>query len=100
MSGIWITSSYSEANGNCVELAALNGARWTTSSRSSDNGQCVEVARVTDVVAMRDSKLGEQSPVLAVPTPPVVGVPPHPLTRHPTRPTRASALTCRSHRVT
>ncbi|RBM19073.1 DUF397 domain-containing protein [Streptomyces sp. PT12] len=46
----------------------VTGAVWIKSSRSADNGNCVEVARVTDVVAMRDSKFGEESPVLAVPT--------------------------------
>ncbi|MFJ2649694.1 DUF397 domain-containing protein [Streptomyces sp. NPDC087420] len=34
----------------------LSHAVWQKSSYSSANGQCVEVAYVSDVVAMRDSK--------------------------------------------
>ncbi|MFJ1596895.1 DUF397 domain-containing protein [Streptomyces sp. NPDC088261] len=34
----------------------LSNAVWQKSSYSSANGQCVEVAYVSDVVAMRDSK--------------------------------------------
>ncbi len=36
----WRKSSYSSANGACVEVAAT----WRKSSYSSANGQCVEVA--------------------------------------------------------
>lgn len=35
---------------------ALAGARWFKSSRSSGNGQCVEIAHLDGGVAVRDSK--------------------------------------------
>jgi hypothetical protein len=46
----WRTSSYSNPNGECVEAGNSGGA-----------GECVEVA---GSVLVRDSKLGEGSPVL------------------------------------
>lgn len=42
---------------------ALTG--WTKSSYSRENG-CIEVATAPDVTGLRDSKLGDSSPVLAV----------------------------------
>ncbi|KAA5829259.1 DUF397 domain-containing protein [Saccharopolyspora hirsuta] len=79
---IWRKSSYSGQTGSCVEVADLRGWRksshsngaqncvevgWRKSSRSnSQGGMCVEVGRGEEVVGMRDSKLGEASPVLAV----------------------------------
>jgi hypothetical protein len=48
-------SSYSGANGSCVEVAVV--PTWRTSTYSGQNGNCVEVARNTPgVVAVRDSK--------------------------------------------
>ncbi|MGQ0774692.1 MAG: DUF397 domain-containing protein [Pseudonocardiales bacterium] len=41
-------------------------ARWFTSSYSSGSAQCVEVAFLPGHHLVRDSKLGEASPVLAV----------------------------------
>jgi hypothetical protein len=49
---MWIKSSYSAANGNCLE--------WKKSSYSSYNGNCIEV---TDGVLVRDSK-NPSGPVL------------------------------------
>lgn len=51
----WRKSTFSGNAGNCVEVA------WRKSSRS--NQSCVEVAATSDVL-VRDSKLGEQSPIL------------------------------------
>lgn len=39
---------------------------WRKSSRSATNGDCVEIGTSTETasVGVRDSKLGEQSPIL------------------------------------
>ena len=57
MTGSWRKSTYSAANGNCLE--------WRKSSRSANNGACGEVAVTHDALLVRDSKLGDRSPVLA-----------------------------------
>lgn len=41
-------------------------ALWIKSSRSADQGQCVELATVDGWVGVRDSKLGAAGPILAV----------------------------------
>lgn len=46
----WRKSSYSAANGECVEVG------WRKSSYSDANGECVEVAADRRVVGVRDSK--------------------------------------------
>lgn len=61
----WAKSSYSTANGQCVEVwwkssySAYNGScvemAWRTSSHSTANGHCVEVATPGEVL-VRDSK--------------------------------------------
>lgn len=46
-------------------MSDLPGALWKKSSRSGQYNQCVEVAlNLSEVVAIRDSKLGEHSPIL------------------------------------
>ena len=55
----WRKSSRSVVNAACLE------ACWAKSSWSSFNGNCTEAALRNGVVLVRDSKLGEASPVLA-----------------------------------
>jgi Domain of unknown function (DUF397) len=50
----WETSSFSFSNGNCLA--------WRKSRHSASNGHCLEVRHGVQV---RDSKLGEDSPVLS-----------------------------------
>lgn len=41
--------------------------RWRTSSRSGQGNNCVEIATNLDTIALvRDSKLGDESPILEV----------------------------------
>jgi hypothetical protein len=54
----WRKSSRSGNNGDCVE--------WRKSSRSTNNGACVEARTHEGVMQVRDSKLGEDSPVFSV----------------------------------
>ncbi|MEV3857894.1 DUF397 domain-containing protein [Streptomyces sp. NPDC050095] len=56
----WFKSSYSDdQGGNCLEVAL----EWRKSSYSdSQGGNCVEVAACPDLIHVRDSKLGAQSP--------------------------------------
>lgn len=62
----WRASSHSFSNGNCAEIAT-----WRKSTRSSSNGDCAEVTARPQAgnpgpaVLVRDSKLGDASPVLA-----------------------------------
>ncbi|MGH3885598.1 MAG: DUF397 domain-containing protein [Pseudonocardiaceae bacterium] len=44
----------------------MSDARWFTSSYSSGSAECVEVAFLPGHRLVRDSKLGDASPVLAV----------------------------------
>jgi hypothetical protein len=56
----WRKSSFSQGNGNCVAVG-----RWVKSSYSASNGACVEAMGLENGgVAVRDTKLGEGSPVL------------------------------------
>lgn len=54
----WRKSSYSEAQNGCVEVG------WRKSSYSESANGCVEVGSSPALVGVRDSKLGDGSPVL------------------------------------
>ncbi len=67
----WKKSNHSNStpDGNCVEarqvhLAAQGGWRKSSRSNTSPTGNCVEVKSGTEVVQVRDSKLGDASPIL------------------------------------
>ncbi|GHJ35046.1 DUF397 domain-containing protein [Streptomyces sp. TS71-3] len=62
----WFKSSYSDSQGgNCLE-AALD---WHKSSYSdSQGGECLEVAPCPRTIHIRDSKLGQASPRLDIPS--------------------------------
>jgi hypothetical protein len=51
----WRKSTYSSANGQCVEVAHVP-AQWRKSTHSSANGACIEVAHLPEAFAVRDSK--------------------------------------------
>jgi hypothetical protein len=51
----WRKSTYSSANGACVEVAQVP-TQWHKSSLSSGDGACVEIAHLTEAIAVRDSK--------------------------------------------
>jgi hypothetical protein len=56
----WRKSSFSNGASACVEVG-----RWVTSSYSQGNGNCVAVAGAQDGdILVRDTKLGDASPVL------------------------------------
>ena len=57
----WRKSSYSCGAGECLEAG-----NYRTSSHSSGVGECTEVGSCAHGVAVRDSKLGEGSPVLKI----------------------------------
>lgn len=56
----WAKSTFSGPDSdNCLE------ARWKKSSRSGAAGHCVEAQFAADMIQVRDTKLGEASPVLS-----------------------------------
>lgn len=55
----WFKSSYSTTNG-CVEV----NMNWIHSSYSSAQGNCVEASMPAETVLVRDSKLGDDSPIV------------------------------------
>lgn len=59
------SSRSSNQGGQCVEARALPA--WRKSSRSgSQGGQCVEARTLSGGYQVRDSKLGNASPILGV----------------------------------
>lgn len=50
-----------------MTVTHLTPAVWRKSSHSGNDGACVEVASASPGRLVRDSKLGERSPVLSVP---------------------------------
>ncbi|MFJ4080085.1 DUF397 domain-containing protein [Streptomyces iakyrus] len=62
---VWFKSSYSDDQGGaCLEVAL----DWRKSSHSDfEDAACVEVAACPRTIHIRDSKLGPQTPHLAVP---------------------------------
>jgi len=61
---VWRTSTYTQGNGACVEIA-FPDADWRTSTRSQSNGACVEVALTPSVAGIRDSKQPDGGAVIA-----------------------------------
>jgi Domain of unknown function (DUF397) len=57
----WRKASHSSETGNCVEVAAMG---WRKSSHSDGTGNCVEVAAADPAVSIRDSKQHGRGPVL------------------------------------
>jgi hypothetical protein len=56
----WRKSSRSGNTAECVEVG-----NWRKSTRSGNEGDCVEAGNSSANVAVRDTKLGESSPVLS-----------------------------------
>lgn len=61
ITNVWKKSSRSNGNGgnNCVQ------ARWTKSTRSNPSGNCVMTKTDGREIQVRDSKLGDASPILS-----------------------------------
>lgn len=60
------TRSASTGNGDCVEVACAHW-RKSTRSQSTGNGDCVEARPAPAGFELRDSKLGTDSPIFALP---------------------------------
>jgi hypothetical protein len=67
LSSEWKKSSRSsQSGGQCVEARYLTN-EWRKASRSDQSGgNCVEARAIDSVVQVRDTKLGEDSPILDV----------------------------------
>jgi hypothetical protein len=57
----WAKSTYSSLTNTCLE------ARWAKSTYSTRSTTCVEARTNDGVVQVRDSKLGDTSPILEFP---------------------------------
>ncbi len=53
--------------GDGMSTPDLTGARWRKSSRSNGTGACVEVGLTESATGVRDTKLGDASPILVFP---------------------------------
>ncbi|GAB3994027.1 hypothetical protein GCM10029992_07300 [Glycomyces albus] len=62
----WQKSTRSQAQGDCVEVRL--GPEWQKSTSSQPQGNCVELRQHADMVQIRDSKLGDASPILDLDT--------------------------------
>jgi hypothetical protein len=60
----WRKSSYSDGNGDCVEVGE---AGWRKSSRSGSSQNCIEVSGNERVIGVRDTKQHGEGLVLEFP---------------------------------
>lgn len=64
----WTKSSFSSESANCVEVRKVDpmilNEQWRKAAKSNNNGACAEVRAIEGGVQVRDSKLGDGSPVL------------------------------------
>lgn len=60
---VWRKSSYTQSNGECVEIA-FPDADWRKSTRSQGDGACVQVALKPSCAGIRDSKQPDGGVVL------------------------------------
>lgn len=60
----WRKSTYSDANGGCIEAASGD---WRKVTYSAADGNCVEVSSSEPVVGVRDTKQHGRGPVLEFP---------------------------------
>jgi hypothetical protein len=62
----WRKSTFSSANGQCVEAGQEDGGDYRKSSRSMNNGNCLEAGSTPGAVMVRDTA-DRGGPVLAFP---------------------------------
>ena len=68
ISSEWTKSSRCDT-GQCVEVRRVDGMildeQWRKATKSNNNGACAAVRAIGGMVQIRDTKLGEDSPVLS-----------------------------------